>query len=355
MTIRQRDSKMRGPKREQAFPGTFESGNCTVAALTTGTSGNSGGNTVEEENCPSHVTLDSEEKIDHPSQLPEKYKDYKDVFSKQGADILPTHRKYDCPIDLQEGAQPPFGPIYSLSQPELKALRSYIDENLAKGFIRHSKSPAGVPILFVKKKDGSLRLCVGYRGLNKVTVRNRYPLPLISQLLDQLSSAKVYTKIDLRGAYNLVRIRKGDEWKTAFRTRYGHFEYTVMPFGLTNAPAVFQHLMNDVLRDYLDVFVIVYLDDILIFSQDQQQHDKHVRLVLERLREEGLFAKLEKCEFDKDNVEFLGSIVTPEGVKMDKKKSKRWSTWDSPSASETCSASLVTQTFIETLSRTTLR
>jgi len=135
--------------------------------------------------------------------------------------------------------QPPFGPIYSLSQNELAALRDYLDENLAKNFIRHSKSPARAPILFVKKKDGSLWMCVDYRGLNKVTIKNQYSLPLISGLLDQLGQAKIHTKIDLCGAYNLVRIKEGDEWKTAFRTRYGHFEYNVMPFGLTNAPAIF--------------------------------------------------------------------------------------------------------------------
>jgi len=134
--------------------------------------------------------------------------------------------------------------------------------------------------LFVKKKDGSLRLCVDYRGLNKITKKNRYPLPLILGLLDRLRTGKIFTKLDLRGAYNLLRIRPSDEWKTAFRTRYGHFEYTVMPFGLTNAPVVFQHLMNDIFRDYMDEFVVVYLDDILIFSKDQEIHDKHVRLVL---------------------------------------------------------------------------
>jgi hypothetical protein len=263
-------------------------------------------------------------------KIPEKYATFADVFSKEKADILPEHRKYDCPIDLKEGGQPPFGPIYNLTQPELKALKEYIDENLAKGFILHSKSPAGAPILFVKKKDGSLRLCVDYRGLNSMTVKNRYPLPLIPQLLDQLSQAKVFTKIDLRGAYNLVRIKKGDEWKTAFRTRYGHFEYTVMPFGLTNAPAVFQHMMNDIFRDYLDQFVVIYLDDLLIFSKSQEEHDKHVALVLEKLREVGLYAKLEKCEFDKDSIEFLGYVISPEGIVMDKSKVDTLLSWAPP-------------------------
>ena len=177
-------------------------------------------------------------------QLPKKYIEFSDVFDKVKANRLPEHRPYDCPIDLQPGKEPPWGPIYNLSPTELEVLREYINENLANGFIQHSKSPAGAPIFFVKKKDGTLRMVVDYRGLNKVTVRNRYALPLISSLLERLSEAKYFTKLDLRGAYNLVRIRPGDEWKTAFRTRYGHFEYTVMPFGLTNAPAVFQHMAN---------------------------------------------------------------------------------------------------------------
>src|SRR5262249_45600562 len=152
--------------------------------------------------------------------------------------------------------------IYSLSEFELKALWEYLETNLERGFIRPSSSPAGAPILFSKNKDGSLRLCVDYRGLNKITVKNRYPIPLTRELMDRINSAKIFTKIDLRGAYNLVRIAPGEEWKTAFRTRYGHFEYLVMPFGLTNAPASFQSLINDALSGYLDQFVITYLDDI---------------------------------------------------------------------------------------------
>ena len=199
--------------------------------------------------------------------------------------MLPEHQPYDCAIDLQEGSQPPFGPIYNLSQTELMELQKYIHENLAKNFTCHSKSPVGARILFVKKKDGSLWMCVDYQGLNKVTKKNRYPLHLISGLLKQLGHTKIFTKIDLRGAYNLVQIKEGDEWKTVFRTKYGHFEYNVMPFGLTNALAVFQHMMNDIFREYLDDFVVIYLDDILIFSKNEEEHQKHVRLVLEKLWE----------------------------------------------------------------------
>ena len=188
----------------------------------------------------------------------------------------------------------------------------------------------GAPILFVKKKDGSLRMCVDYHGLNKITIKNRYPLPLIFGLLDQLGRANVYTKIDLRGAYNLVHIKEGDEWKTAFRTRYGHFEYNVMPFGLTNAPAIFQHLMNDVFREFLDDFVICYLDDILIFSKNEEDHEKYVWLVLEKLRNAGLYAKLEKCVFHQSQVEFLGFIISGEGLFMDPKKIQTVFEWKRP-------------------------
>ena len=248
---------------------------------------------------------------DKPTIIPEIYKEYSDVFSKIDADILPENRPYDCPIDIKEGSEPPFGPIYSLSLLELKVLKEYIEDNLRKGFIRPSKSPAASPILFVKKKDGSLRLCVDYRGLNRITIRNRYPLPLIPELLDRLSTASIFTKIDLRGAYNLVRIRPGDEWKTSFRCRYGQYEYLVMPFGLTNAPAVFQFLMNDILREFLDFFVVVYLDDILIYSNSEEEHIKHVKLVLQRLRENNWVNLLPLAEICYNNLKHTSTGVTP--------------------------------------------
>ena len=197
--------------------------------------------------------------------LPIEYTSFTNVFSKQESETLPKHRKFDMTIDIQEHKKVPWGPIYSLSEPELQTLRQYLDENLKKQYIRPSKSPAGAPMFFVKKKSGELRPVIDYRGLNSVTVKNRYPLPLIHELLTRFTKAKFFTKIDLRGAYNLVRIKSGDKWKTAFRCRYGHFEYCVMPFGLTNAPAVFQNLMNEVFFDLLDIFCVIYLDDILIY------------------------------------------------------------------------------------------
>ena len=216
--------------------------------------------------------------------LPEMYSAFQSVFEDSEPGTLPPHRPFDHAIPLEPNATAPFGPLYTLSQKELESLKEYIDDNLKKGFIRRSESPAGAPVLFVPKKDGSLRLCVDYRALNKVTIKNRCPLPLISETLDRLRTAKYFTKLDLKGAYNLVRIAEGDEWKTAFRTRYGHFEYLVMPFGLTNAPATFQAFLNDVLRESLDTFVVIYLDDILIYSDTLEEHYEHVRSVLQRLK-----------------------------------------------------------------------
>lgn len=264
------------------------------------------------------------------NNIPKEYQSFSDVFSKKSADILPPHRPYDHKITIEENSKLPFGPIYSLSPTEMKALRGYLDEMLSKGFIRASSSPAGSPVLFVKKKDGSLRLCVDYRRLNAITKKNVYPLPLINNLLDQLSSSKIFTKIDLRGAYNLVRIAEGDEYKTAFRTRYGSFEYLVMPFGLCNAPATFQHFMNDAFHDMLDLFVIIYLDDILIFSKNLEDHQQHVTSVLERLRTHNLFAKLEKCIFHASEVEFLGYRINGNGISMDENKVKAILSWSTP-------------------------
>ena len=263
-------------------------------------------------------------------RVPDEFHEYADVFSKSRANELAQHRPYDLKIELEEGAEPPVGRMYSLSDRELQALRQFLDENLATGFIRPSRSSHGAPILFAKKKDGSLRLCVDFRGLNKLSKKDRYPLPLISDLLNSPGKARVYTKIDLRHAYHLVRIREGDEWKTTFRTRYGSFEWRVMPEGLTNAPASFQHFMNDIFADMLDVCVVVYLDDILIYSPDKATNHKQVQEVLRRLRANGLFAKPEKCDFYCERIEFLGYILSPEGLTMDQAKVQTILDWPEP-------------------------
>ncbi|KAJ1043737.1 hypothetical protein NDA10_005094 [Ustilago hordei] len=220
------------------------------------------------------------------------------------ADKLPHHTEHDLHLELIEGGKPPQGPLYLKGPKEMSELRRYLDENLEKGFIRPSKSPARSPVLFVPKKDGGLRLCVDYRGLNEITVKNRAPLPLIEEQLFLLRKARIYTKLDLRAAYNLIRIAKGDEWKTAFGTQLGLYEYLVMPFGLANAPA---H-----------------------FHDTEEVHVKHVTEVLTRLRSNRLFAKLSKCEFHTKTVEFLGYIIKPTGIEMDPEKVRTVKEWPMP-------------------------
>ena len=215
--------------------------------------------------------------------LPDYHK-FTDVFSKTCASTPTPHRPYDLKIDLEEGTSPPFGPIYSLSQSELKSLREFLDEHLAIDFICPSCSPGRAPVLFICKKDGSLHLCIDFCGLNKITKKDCYPLHRISDLLNSPQKARFYTKIDLRHAYHLVCIREGDEWKTAFCTCYSSFEWRVMPFGLMNAPATFQCFMNDIFGDLLDVCMLVYLDNILIYSDSEEEHIQHVRKVLSHLR-----------------------------------------------------------------------
>src|ERR1700731_1958329 len=179
-----------------------------------------------------------------------------------------------------EGTEPQPGAVYSLSQSKLHKLHEFLDKHLRIGFIRLSRSPHRAPVLFVQKKNSNLCLCMDFHGLNKVTKKDCYLLPLTKDLLDVPGKAKIYTKLDLRHAYHLVCIAKGDKWKTTFRTQYGSFEWCVMPFGLTNAPATFQHFMNDIFSDLLNTFMVIYLDDILIYSEDPKQHVEHVQEVL---------------------------------------------------------------------------
>ncbi|KAI0993735.1 hypothetical protein K3495_g14450, partial [Podosphaera aphanis] len=267
---------------------------------------------------------------DWRKRVPTQYHKYGDMMDELLANSMPPRRLYDHKIPLKEGKDPPFGPMYGMSREELVVLKNYIQENLEKGFIRASTSPAGAPVLFVKKADGTLRLCVDYRGLNELTIKNRYPLPLVRETLDRLSKAKFYTKLDLRQGYNQIRMAKGEEWKTAFRTRYGHFEYTVMPFGLTNAPATFQHFINDCVRDYLDIFCTAYLDDILIYSDTLEEHETHVYKVLDALKSKGVLLKPEKCEFHTQSTTYLGLIIEPSGIRMDPKKVEAVKSWTIP-------------------------
>ena len=236
--------------------------------------------------------------------------EFADVFSPDLPRQLPPRRAIDHTIDVPPASRPPSRPCYQLSCSQLAELRKQLQDGVDKGFVRPSKSPYGAAVLFVKKKDGSMCLCVDYRALNHLTTKNRHPLPLLEESLASLQGATTFTKLDLRSGYYQIRIAEGDEPKTAFRTSYGHYEYAVMPFGLTNAPATFMALMNDVLRPYLDKFVVVYLDDILVYSPNADQHAHHLRLVLEALRRHQLYAKASKCSFFQSTVEFLGHQIS---------------------------------------------
>ncbi|KAI2661123.1 Transposon Tf2-9 polyprotein [Labeo rohita] len=263
-------------------------------------------------------------------QIPDIYTSYKDVFCPKRASQLPPHRPWDCAIDLIPDAPMPRGKIYPLSLPETKAMEEYIQEALSQGYIRPSTSPAASSFFFVAKKDGGLRPCIDYRTLNQGTIKFRYPLPLVPAALEQLRSARIFTKLDLRSAYNLVRIREGDEWKTTFVTPTGHYEYLVMPYGLVNAPSVFQNFIHEVLREFLHHFVVVYIDDILIYSQSEAEHRHHVAEVLKKLREHQLYLKAEKCSFHLPSVKFLGYCIDHQGVRMDERKVSAVVSWPEP-------------------------
>lgn len=262
--------------------------------------------------------------------VPDEYLVYEKLFREDLETGLPQHTHYDHEIILKEGKQPKFQKVYPLRHEHRETLDEYLRENLEKGFIRPSQSPAGCPILFVPKKNGKWRLCVDYRSLNDITIKNCYPLPLITELRDMLVGAQWFTALDLKGAYNLIRIKKGDEWKTAFRTRQGLFEYLVMPFGLTNAPATFQTMINEVLREFVDMFVVVYLDDILIFSKNLEKHKEHVHQVLQRLMSNNLLVEPEKAAFHVQQVDFLGYRIRPNEIAMDPKKVATVKDWPVP-------------------------
>ncbi|QRW07681.1 Transposon Tf2-1 polyprotein [Ceratobasidium sp. AG-Ba] len=235
------------------------------------------------------------------------YQSFADVFTEGEVTELPPHR----PVKEDE---------------ELKN----INNQLAMGHICPSKSPMASPVIFVKQKNGKLRMCIDYRKLNDMTIKNAYPLPLVKDLLITLRKAKIFTKLDLKWGYNLVRIKEGDEWKAAFKTKYGLFEPLVMQFGLANAPAVFMHFMNEIFRDLLGITVVVYMDDILIFSETEEEHVNHVSEVLRQLKENKLYCAMEKCTFHVSKIDYLGLIIAPGVVKVDPAKVTKAVEWDTP-------------------------
>ncbi len=273
----------------------------------------------------------TESPVDQQSvDIPEDYSHFSDVFCPKKASQLPPHRPWDCAIDLLPGESVPKGKIYPLSLPEQKAMEEYIEEALQQGYIRPSTSPAASSLFFVAKKDGGLRPCIDYQSLKNITVKFRYPLPLVPAALEHLRGATIFTKLDLRSAYNLIRIREGDEWKTAFVTTTGHYKYLVMLYGLVNAHSVFQDFMHEVLREYLHRFVLVCIDDILIYSRSLAEHRHHVAEVLQRLRQLPLFLKAEKCSFHQPYVQFLGYHIDSSGIRMDEGKVEAIKTWPQP-------------------------
>src|SRR3954467_166058 len=257
--------------------------------------------------------------------------EYPDVFPEE-LPGMPPDRDVEFLIDLLPRSRPIAKRPYKMSVNELKELKKQLGEQLQKGFIQPSSSSWGAPVLFVEKKDRSQRLCIDYCSLNEVTIKNKYPLPRINDPFDQLEGARVFSKIDLRSGYFQLKIREQDIPKTAFTTRYGFYEYTVMPFGLTNAPAYFINMMNKLFMEFLDKFVVVFIDDILIYSKSKEENEGHLRLILEKLREHKLYAKLSKCEFWLNEVGFLGHIVSGDGVAVDPIRVSAVTEWESPNS-----------------------
>jgi hypothetical protein len=260
------------------------------------------------------------ESVSASKEPPPEFQEFSEVFGKEFFTNLPPHQPYDCAILLKEGEEVPYGPIYPMTPWETEALKEYLENKEIAGKIRKSYSPGGAPVIFVEKADGSLHLVVDYHCLNNITVKDRHPLPVQEELIEKLKHAKMFTNLDLLSGYHNIGIKEGDEWETAFRTEFGHYEYTLMPFGLTNAPAWFQCLMNNISCDLLGIYVIVYLDNILIFSKSKEEHVGHVKEVLKQLQHNYLYCNPKKCNFFVDRVTYIGLVITPEGISMEKDK-----------------------------------
>jgi hypothetical protein len=281
-------------------------------------------------------------------------RDFPDVFPEE-LPGMPPDTKVEFVIDLLPGTAPISKRPYRMSLEELKELNKHLTELQEAGYIHPSSSPWGAPILFVQKKDGSQRMCVDYRSLNDVTMKNKYPLPRVEDLFDQRRGARIFSKIDLRTGYHQMKIRPSDIPKMALSTRYGLYEFTVMSFGLTNAPAYFMNLMNKVFMEYLDRFVVVFIDDIRIYSKSDSDHKEHLRLVLQKLRDNQLYAKFSKCEFWIDKVPFLGHIIFNGGIAVDPAKVKEIMEWSMPTTVTEIGVSCGLQDIIGDLLKDSLR